>query len=150
MAVSNPEGTRPRPSGHSPSVDQHRYSQVVGQSRNSPCTSRHRTLRPAFNAARFWRTPTRERAIMNWEAISAIGEIVGAAAVVLSLLYLSIQVRQSTRVARASTRHEITQSAMVGGRLLAESDGISELILRRVNGDELTPQSTYASWVWPT
>ena len=37
---------------------------------------------------------------MNWDAIGAIGEIVGATAVVLSLLYLALQLRQSTNFAR--------------------------------------------------
>jgi hypothetical protein len=32
---------------------------------------------------------------LNWDAIGAIGEIVGAAAVVLSLVYLAVQVRQN-------------------------------------------------------
>ena len=33
---------------------------------------------------------------MNWHAIGAIGEIVGATAVVVTLIYLSIQMRQNT------------------------------------------------------
>jgi hypothetical protein len=37
---------------------------------------------------------------MNWEMIGAIGEIVGAGAVVISLLYLAVQVRGATRQAR--------------------------------------------------
>lgn len=32
---------------------------------------------------------------MNWEAIGAVGEILGAAAVIATLAYLSIQIRQS-------------------------------------------------------
>ena len=39
---------------------------------------------------------------MNWEAIGAIGEIIGAAAVVLTLGYLAVQIRQNTRVVRLS------------------------------------------------
>ena len=35
---------------------------------------------------------------MNWEAIGAVGEIIGALAVVLTLAYLAIQVRQNTRM----------------------------------------------------
>jgi hypothetical protein len=42
---------------------------------------------------------------MNWDAISAIGEIVGAAAVVITLGYLAIQIRQSTKLANV-TAHE--------------------------------------------
>ena len=42
---------------------------------------------------------------MNWEAISAIGQIVGALAVVISLIYLATEVRSNARATReASTR----------------------------------------------
>jgi hypothetical protein len=47
---------------------------------------------------------------MNWEAIGAIGEIVGALAVVTTLLYLSVQVReyQRTSIAEGSSKgHEL-------------------------------------------
>ena len=37
---------------------------------------------------------------MNWEAISAIGQVVGALAVVISLIYLAMQVRSSARETR--------------------------------------------------
>jgi hypothetical protein len=39
---------------------------------------------------------------MNWEAIGAIGETVGALGVVISLLYLATQLRHSSRTAKAS------------------------------------------------
>lgn len=38
---------------------------------------------------------------MNWDAIGAIGEIVGAAAVVVSLVYLAVQIRQSSAVSKS-------------------------------------------------
>ena len=34
---------------------------------------------------------------MNWEAIGAIGEILGAAGVIITLIYLSGQIRQNNR-----------------------------------------------------
>src|SRR4029434_6274707 len=37
---------------------------------------------------------------MNWDAISAISQLIGSLAVVLSVLYLAVQVHQSTRVAK--------------------------------------------------
>jgi hypothetical protein len=40
---------------------------------------------------------------MNWEAFGAIGEIVGAAAVVITLAFLVLQIRQSTQAARAES-----------------------------------------------
>ena len=39
---------------------------------------------------------------MNWDAIGAIGEIVGALAVFLTLVYLAIQLRQNTRAVQSS------------------------------------------------
>ena len=41
---------------------------------------------------------------MNWEAISAISQLVGSIAVVLSVLYLGVQVHRSTRVAKLATQ----------------------------------------------
>src|SRR5215472_13904589 len=43
-------------------------------------------------------------ATMDWDAISAISQAVGSLAVVLSVLYLAVQVHQSTRVARLATQ----------------------------------------------
>lgn len=39
---------------------------------------------------------------MNWEAIGAVGEIVGAITVFLTLVYLAIQIRQNTKAVQAS------------------------------------------------
>ena len=36
---------------------------------------------------------------MNWDAIGAVGEIVGALTVLITLIYLAIQIRQSNRIA---------------------------------------------------
>ena len=44
---------------------------------------------------------------MNWEAAGATGEIIGALAVVISLLYLSVQIRNQNRESRAAGMHEI-------------------------------------------
>ena len=46
---------------------------------------------------------------MNWEAIGAIGEFVGALAVVLTLGYLALQVRQNTTGMRVAAKLEITK-----------------------------------------
>ena len=39
---------------------------------------------------------------MNWGAIGAVGEIIGALAVFLTLVYLAIQIRQNTKSVQAS------------------------------------------------
>jgi hypothetical protein len=35
---------------------------------------------------------------MNWDAIGAVGEIVGALTVLITLIYLATQIRQSNRI----------------------------------------------------
>ena len=46
---------------------------------------------------------------MNWDAIGAVGEILGASAVVISLVYLAAQIRAQNREARAAAMHEISE-----------------------------------------
>jgi len=48
--------------------------------------------------------------IVNWDAIGAIGEIIGAVTVVVTLFYLSLQIRQNTKAQSIST----FESAMSG------------------------------------
>ena len=45
---------------------------------------------------------------MNWDAIGAAGEIVGAAAVVASLAYLAAQIRAQSRESRLAAMHQIS------------------------------------------
>ena len=44
---------------------------------------------------------------MNWEAIGAVGEILGALAVVISLAYLAIQIRTQNQESKIASVHEI-------------------------------------------
>ena len=47
---------------------------------------------------------------MNWDAIGAIGEIVGATAVVISLIYVALQLRANSQETRIASQHEITEA----------------------------------------
>jgi len=44
---------------------------------------------------------------MNWEAVGATGEVVGAAAVILTLAFLAFQIRSNTRAIQASAQYDI-------------------------------------------
>ena len=46
---------------------------------------------------------------MNWDAIGAVGEIVGAFAVVISLVYLATQIRIQNRESRAASVHQVIE-----------------------------------------
>jgi len=56
---------------------------------------------------------------MNWGAVGAIGEGVGAVAVVVTLGYLAVQIRQNTTSLRAATFQDIVREGNVFVRDLA-------------------------------
>jgi len=63
---------------------------------------------------------------MNWEAVGAIGEVTGAVLVVVSIIYLSIQIRSNTRATKASASFDATHSwatfnEMLVGAMLSET-----------------------------
>lgn len=76
---------------------------------------------------------------MNWDAIGAIGEIVGASAVVMSLVYLASQIRIQNRESRAASVHQVIEGyrssiaalhepemAEVWVRAISDYDSLSE------------------------
>ena len=44
---------------------------------------------------------------MNWDAIGAIGEVLGATAVILTLVYLALQIRKSTLESQMAATREL-------------------------------------------
>lgn len=70
---------------------------------------------------------------MNWDAIGAIGEICGAAAVFASLIYLAIQIRQNTKSNQASA----VDAAMSGYAQINQvlTDPLVASVYRRGNID---------------
>jgi len=67
---------------------------------------------------------------MNWEAIGAAAEIVGAIAVVVSLLYLAVQVRQNTIAIKGSTHHQFLNTQTEANRAMSDDPEICELMGR--------------------
>ena len=101
---------------------------------------------------------------MNWDAIGAIGEVLGALAVVATLLYLAIQVRHAktattdaTRLNRANGVQAMllamaTDDALRSSVNKAQGTGpyINELSTRlSISADEAQRVDMYASyWFW--
>ena len=85
---------------------------------------------------------------MNWEALAAIGELLGAAGVIATLLYLAIQMRQNTRAMRSATLNAITASHQ--GELRWSSD--ISLAMRRAmhRPEEMTEDDTHQVTEWTT
>ena len=66
---------------------------------------------------------------MNWDAVGAIGEIVGAVAVLITLIYLSVQIRQNTKAVRSTALDSsVTALSTIRDRILSDKD-VAELYL---------------------
>ena len=81
---------------------------------------------------------------MDWNALSAIAEIVGAVAVIGSLIYIAVQIRQNsillkqnTDFARASIVHETNVSQTKIYELIVQDKEVAEIFQRGINGDIL-------------
>ena len=72
---------------------------------------------------------------MNWDAIGAIGEIIGAAAVVVSLIYLAIQFRTNTNALRASASWDAELVFVQRNEKIARDPAASELLSRAFDVD---------------
>lgn len=57
---------------------------------------------------------------MNWEAIGAVAEVVGAGGVIMTLIYVAVQIRQNTRAIRGATLNAVTQHMQYENRWSAE------------------------------
>jgi hypothetical protein len=75
--------------------------------------------------------------MMDWEAVSAISEVIGAAAVVVSLVYLAYQIRQNTKQLEQNERTSIATSVSTSAtsyrenrRAIYESHELADLNLR--------------------
>jgi hypothetical protein len=73
---------------------------------------------------------------VNWEAISAIGQIVGAIAVVISLIYVATEVRNSARATQLASRRSISEIFALWSRQLAEHSDLRELYYRGLHDFE--------------
>lgn len=69
---------------------------------------------------------------MNWEAIGAIGEVVGAVGVVATLLYLALQIRGDARATRAATMHGQSNAYREFMQSLATDEELSSIYLRGI------------------
>jgi hypothetical protein len=66
---------------------------------------------------------------MNWEAVGAIGEIIGAIAVILTLLYLARQIKDSARAARSAAVTDATTAMQAFYLELGSNSQASESFL---------------------
>ena len=75
---------------------------------------------------------------MNWEAAGAIGEIIGALAVFLTLIYLALQIRQNTKAVQAAAVDASISKVTSVRQSMYESAEIAEIYIAGIaNPDDL-------------
>lgn len=74
---------------------------------------------------------------MNWEAMGAVGEMVGAVGVIVSLVYLALQIRRNSNVTRSATRQAISETQIELSLRIAENPDL-RAALGRWFGDTAT------------
>ncbi|MEZ5570378.1 MAG: hypothetical protein R3E64_00015 [Halioglobus sp.] len=75
---------------------------------------------------------------MNWDAIGAIGEIIGAVAVLVTLIYLALQVRQTRKMLLAESIRATRAERREFFTAFRDSPFIHEILEKRANGEELS------------
>jgi len=64
---------------------------------------------------------------MNWNAIATVAELLSAVGVIASLVYLAIQIRQNTKVARAETTKDLYLASRQAIMDIASNDALAEI-----------------------
>lgn len=75
---------------------------------------------------------------MSWEAWAAIGQLIGAAGVIASLVFVGIQVRQSVRASKASAFQELVSTIIAVNMTHIDNPEILEVIDRAGRGESLS------------
>jgi hypothetical protein len=80
--------------------------------------------------------------MMNWNAIGAVGEIVGALAVVFTLIYLARQISQNTGVSSAEQNRAVMESYADFNNVILANAEVAELLvkLEEPEVNDLTPR----------
>ena len=86
---------------------------------------------------------------MNWDALGAISELVGAAAVVLTLGYLAVQIRQSSKSSRQQSYNDlVTRRADIYNKMV-ESDNFTAIAIAGMRGEAMNEieAQRFTSWM---
>lgn len=80
---------------------------------------------------------------MNWDAIGAVGEIIGAVAVLVTLIYLAIQVRHARRAQQAEAIRANRLERREYHTDFRDSPYLPKIYSKLENGEELDTEEDY-------
>ena len=85
---------------------------------------------------------TRKQATMNWEMISAVGQMLGAIGVIISIVYLAAQIRNQNKESQRAAMNVLTTHWSDLNRTLVENPEMAVLWLRALRSfDDLDAKS---------
>ena len=89
---------------------------------------------------------------MNWDAVGAVGEIIGATAVLLSLLYLGFQIRQNTKSLKSSSYQAAIASMSESSNIIASNEQSARICRTMLFGDtqDLSEDESFMGSAWLT
>jgi len=86
---------------------------------------------------------------LSWSAFGAIGELLGAVAVVFSLVYLSRQVRQNTTAVRTANASLVQSNFQQLARVFYTDRQLGALVLKTMSGElPENPEDRLAVWAY--
>ena len=74
---------------------------------------------------------------MNWDAIGAIGELIGAVAVVVTLLYVARQIHQANAQTQAQARYSFIEAYGEMNASISNNKAVASIFRRGFAGEEL-------------
>lgn len=78
---------------------------------------------------------------MNWDAIGAVGEILGAIAVVATLIYLAKQIRQNSQAVQVAALRDTTEAWNRWSATMATSSELADIVSRGNSSYKELPES---------
>ena len=80
---------------------------------------------------------------MNWEAIGAIGSILGAIGVIVTLVYLAAQIQQNSITTKADIRQSLAEQQIQFINSRATDPFLRAVIEKVYAGEKLTNQEVF-------
>jgi hypothetical protein len=84
---------------------------------------------------------------MNWDAIGAIGELIGAGAVIATLIYLAQQIKDSARASRSAAVTDATNAIQALYQELGTSSRSSEHFLKGLTDYDAMSELEQFQWL---
>jgi len=86
---------------------------------------------------------------MNWDSVAAIAELLGAIAVVISLLYLGRQVQQNTTAVRTGNATTMQSNFQKLAKLFYTDTEMTAVVLQAMESDkDLTPAQRHGAYAY--